>query len=178
MALQLDRELTAEEDLSPARVDDPIHDKFYGPSSVHFDEYPPCIGTKDVGSGELPLELLSSKLVAEAAIQCRCSFPVIESQVPYLTAPLTIYFNLGQLEQAYFSAHQLDTDGVEQGFAKEMLSLFWKTANSAFLVIYWPAFMRDWVSSGPSSLLLLFPQVYSPRTVHYSNVSQKLCMLT
>lgn len=89
--IQTDRGLTAEEDLSlsPGRVDTPMNDKFHGPSSVLFDEYPPCIGNKDVNSSEHPLEPLSSKLIAEAATQRTCSFAVLESTVPFLTAPLT-----------------------------------------------------------------------------------------
>ena len=41
-----------------------------------------------------------------------------------------------------------------------MLSLFWKTANFAFLVVYRPAFMRDWASGGPHFSKLLLNAIY------------------
>lgn len=70
------------------------------------------------------------------------------------------YLDLGQLETIHFSTHQLNTDRVEQGFAEELLSLFWKTANSALLIIYRLAFMRDWASGGPHFSKLLLNAVY------------------
>lgn len=133
-----DDDATARGDLSlnPARRDAPVTIEFHGPSSVLFDEdIPSRRQNKDLAGDHNPLDPLSSALMAKAATQ-------------------------RQLESLHFSTHQLDTDGVEQHFAEELLSLFWKTANSAFLVVYRPAFTRDWASGGPYFSKLLLNSIY------------------
>lgn len=89
---QSDRELIDKEDhsLSPARVVVPKSDKFYGPSSLLFDEDAPSRGhNMDVNSGGHPLEPLSSKLVAEAATQRTSLIKIPESPVTSSTKLLT-----------------------------------------------------------------------------------------
>ena len=57
-------------------------------------------------------------------------------------------------------SQNLDSDGVEQSLAKKLLSLHWKTANSTFLLVYRPAFMRDFASNGPFFSKLLLNAIY------------------
>ena len=49
--------------------------------------------------------------------------------------------------------------------------MFWKTANSAFLMVYRPAFMRDWASSGPYFSKLLLNAIYHNSCRHASEES-------
>lgn len=95
----------------------------------------------------------------------------LEALVSFSTTPLTYLFVPGQLESTHFSTLQLDTDGVEPNFAEELLSLFWKTANSAFLVVYRPAFMRDWACDGPHYSKLLLNAIYHNASRHASEDS-------
>jgi len=66
----------------------------------------------------------------------------------------------GKLEHTRLSANKLDLDGVGLALATELLSLFWRCANSAVLIVYRPAFMRDWADGGPYFSKLLLTAVY------------------
>lgn len=46
--------------------------------------------------------------------------------------------------------------------------MFWKTAHSAFLVVYRPAFMRDWACGGPHHSKLLLNAIYCNASRHLS----------
>lgn len=57
-------------------------------------------------------------------------------------------------------SQNFDSDGTDRGLAKELLSLYWKTANSTFLLVYRPAFMRDFASNGRYFSKLLLNAIY------------------
>ncbi|CAF9929954.1 MAG: hypothetical protein ALECFALPRED_004489 [Alectoria fallacina] len=150
-SIHTEDESTAKENssLSAVRADAPKIE-FHGPSSILFDEDAPNQkNIQDPNGGEHHLEPLSAELMANAATQ-------------------------RQLESIHFSTHQFDTDGLEQDFAKEIMSLFWKTANSAFLVVYRPAFMRDWACGGPHYSKLLLNAIYHNASRHASEDSIRL----
>lgn len=53
--------------------------------------------------------------------------------------------------------------------------MFWKTANSAFLVVYRAAFMRDWACGGPYYSKLLLNAIYHNASRHVSEDSAHRC---
>ena len=55
----------------------------------------------------------------------------------------------GVLEQNWLKSETLEADGIAHGLTRELLSLYWNTANSTFLIVYRPAFMRDFARNGP-----------------------------
>ena len=75
----------------------------------------------------------------------------------------------GALEENWLSSEKCDPDGIKPGLAKELLSLYWRTANSAFLVVYRPAFMRDYATNGPLFSKMLLNAIYFSVCRHLSD---------
>lgn len=75
---------------------------------------------------------------------------------------------LGALEDSWLVNGNFDSDGIDQGLTKELLSLYWKTANSTFLLVYRPAFMRDLVNHGSYFSRFLLNAIYYNACRHVS----------
>lgn len=69
-------------------------------------------------------------------------------------------------------SQSFDSDGIDQGLAKELLSLHRKTANSAYLLVYRRAFMRDFASNGRYFSKLLLNAIYYSACRH---IGVKIC---
>ncbi|KAL8722083.1 MAG: hypothetical protein Q9225_001370 [Loekoesia sp. 1 TL-2023] len=133
---------------------------FHGPSSILFDE-----ATLEQGDSQAPIVsrasdgLASAQLMADAATQ-------------------------RALEEKWLASEGFDSDGIEPGLAKELLSLYWRTANSAFLLVYRPAFMRDYAANGPFFSKMLLNAIYYNACRHLGSESYRkyatsvLCLST
>ncbi|KAL8832922.1 MAG: hypothetical protein Q9170_004650 [Blastenia crenularia] len=125
---------------------------FHGPSSILFDEISP---EQTVGQAsdthKITDSLDSARLMAIAATQQR-------------------------LEETWLLSEDFDSDGIYTGLAKELLSLYWRTANSAFLLVYRPAFMRDYAAEGPMFSTMLLNAIYYSSSRHLDGESyRKYC---
>ncbi|KAL8793874.1 MAG: hypothetical protein Q9195_003493 [Heterodermia aff. obscurata] len=110
--------------------------EYHGPSSALFDAmFSRGSEVGEKSAFDLPSEGVISQLMNEAAAQ-------------------------RQAEHAHFAAKKLDLDGIEPDLAEELLSLFWRTPNSTMLLVYRPAFMRDWAVGGDYFSKLLLNAIY------------------